>query len=103
MIIVIIGWVVFRAASLSDAWAMYSGMLGFNGWHISADQAWQIQNLELTTLVVGGVISIFGPTISIAVQMAPNAIRTSGNIGLLATACAALIAQTHSPFLYFQF
>lgn len=103
MVLVMIGWVLFRAETLMQAGAIYGGMLCLNGWAISSDLAWQIQKTEWVALVVGGLISVFGARVMTIVHITPKAIRTVGLSGLVALSCTALIAQTHSPFLYFQF
>ena len=42
MLVVMIGWVVFRAADLKGAFAVYGGMIGLNGVGLSDQLAWQI-------------------------------------------------------------
>lgn len=103
MVIVILGWVMFRAESVTQAFAIYAGMIGTNGLAISADLAWQIQPTELTALIIGFVLSVWGKDILRLARNIPHALRRSGELSLLGFACLALIAQTHSPFLYFQF
>ena len=103
MVLVMIGWVLFRAETLMQAAAIYAGMLGQNGWAITSDQAWQIQNTELAALIVGGLICVLGAHIMTILRAAPTTIRAAGVGGLMTLSCIALIEQTHSPFLYFQF
>ncbi len=103
MLLVLIGWVMFRAESLSQAVTVYSGMVGLNGWEISTDQIWRIQNSELLALVVGGLIATQGPLLKAWTQSSPRNLRVAGSVALMVMATAALVAQSHSPFLYFQF
>ncbi|MEL7463866.1 MAG: MBOAT family protein [Pseudomonadota bacterium] len=103
MTLVLIGWVLFRAESIGQAMAVYGGMIGLNGWAMSADQAWRLQNSELLMLAVGGLIATQGPALKAAVGASPAIARRTGNAALATFAVAALIAQTQSPFLYFQF
>lgn len=103
MVIVMLGWVLFRAETVSQAVVIYQGMLGANGWAISTQAAWQFQNTELAALIAGGVISIFGTQLSQWVANLPHGLRLPSVASLLAAACIALTAQSHSPFLYFQF
>lgn len=103
MMIVLLGWVVFRAETLGQAFGMYAGMAGVNGWAISPEISWQIQNTELAALIVGGVISVQGARIAAWFAGAPDILRLSYLSGLVTICFAALVAQTHSPFLYFQF
>lgn len=103
MVLVMIGWVLFRAETLMQAGAVYGGMLGLNGWALSSDLAWQIQNTHIAALIVGAMLSTLGRHIAPLVANLPFALRLSTNTALFCTASVALIAQSHSPFLYFQF
>lgn len=102
-LIVIIGWVVFRAASIEAAMTVYSGMVGLNGWAISIEQAWRIQPTEIWMLSIGAVISVCAPTIrSLQIQI-PEPIHLGATTALFIAAASSMIAQSYSPFLYFQF
>lgn len=103
MTVVLIGWVMFRAQSVGQAFDLYAGMLGLNGWAMSPDIAWQVQPTELTALGVGLVLSVCGRQIAGMLLQTPHPLRWAGSLGLLTTACLALVAQSQSPFLYFQF
>ncbi|NRB05160.1 MAG: MBOAT family protein [Rhodobacteraceae bacterium] len=103
MIIVMLGWVVFRAQSLGEAMNVYLGMAGVNGWSISASMGWQIQPTEMAALLIGFILSVAGREIAQALRTLPAMVRGTGQAALLGVACLALVAQTHSPFLYFQF
>ncbi len=103
MVLVLIGWVLFRAETVTQAADMYRGMLGVNGWNMSANLTWQTQNTEIAALLIGGLISVQGARLTAFATAFPYAFRTVGTTTLMAAAFAALIAQSHSPFLYFQF
>lgn len=103
MILVLIGWVLFRAETLGQAGAVYGGMLGLNGWSISSDQAWQIQNTEVLALVIGALISTQGAALQRLIASAPRTAHVAGGGLLFLAATTALVSQSHSPFLYFQF
>lgn len=103
MLIVIIGWVVFRAESLGQAFDVYAGMAGLNGWAMTADQAWQVQNTETVALLIAGLLSVGAATALRFASHVPAALRVASAFALMVVASAALLAQTHSPFLYFQF
>ncbi|MGB1266366.1 MAG: membrane-bound O-acyltransferase family protein, partial [Nereida ignava] len=103
MLIVIVGWVVFRAETIGQAFDVYAGMAGLNGWAMSADQAWRIQNTEIAALLIGGFLSVGGAMMLRLVDYTPASLRAAGTFSLMVIASAALLAQTHSPFLYFQF
>jgi len=101
--IVMIGWVLFRAETLANAGQIYVGMLGLNGWAISDGMAWQIRPSEVVALSLGAALSLFCQNIAAALRTVPDLAKRTGEAALLTAACTALIAQTHSPFLYFQF
>lgn len=102
-LIVILGWVIFRATTLGQAITMYGGMIGLNGWDISLDQAWQIQPTELCALLIGAVISVWGPTMLKRLQRIPEPVHLGSTAVLFLIAASSMIAQSYSPFLYFQF
>jgi alginate O-acetyltransferase complex protein AlgI len=103
MTAVMIGWVMFRAASVTEAFQVYAGMIGLNGWSLSDVIAWQIQPTEIAALIVGSVLSVFGQRLTAVFTNTPDGLRLISNFALMSLACIALLAQTHSPFLYFQF
>jgi alginate O-acetyltransferase complex protein AlgI len=103
MTAVMIGWVMFRAASVTDALTVYAGMVGLNGWSLSAAAAWQIQPTEIAALVLGSVIAICGHRLNDLAIRTPGVLRLTSTFALMGMACIALLAQSHSPFLYFQF
>lgn len=103
MTAVMIGWVMFRAASVTEAFQVYAGMIGLNGWSLSDVIAWQIQPTEIAALIVGSVLSVFGQRLTALFTNTPDGLRLISNFALMSLACIALLAQTHSPFLYFQF
>lgn len=103
MLIVMIGWVMFRAQDVAQAIAIYRGMLGLHGIALSEENSWQIQNTEITALLLGFALSLCGATLVSMTAHLPAIARRFGAALLMSCACTALIAQTHSPFLYFQF
>ncbi len=102
-LIVVLGWVVFRAATFSDALTMYEGMTGINGWAVSLGQAWQIHPSEICALLIGATISVCGPSIRWVGQTIPQPLYLSSVAVLFVIASSSMIAQSYSPFLYFQF
>lgn len=103
MVLVIFGWVLFRAETLGQAVNMWAAMAGVHGWAITAAVNWQIQPTEVLALIVGGLLSLFAQQASKAVRDVPQSIRVSATSAAFVAACAILIEQSHSPFLYFQF
>jgi len=103
MVLVMIGWVLFRAETVAQAVNVYTGMIGLNGIAISDAVAWQLQSSEQLFLFLGIVISVRGPWMLHLFRQAPEVLRYSAVASLMLAACLTLVAQNHSPFLYFQF
>ncbi len=99
MLLVMIGWVLFRAADVGAAMRMFHGMLGANGVALSPGVAWQVTPDRLG--VLGGAILL--------VYALPWLKRHEGQllryalVPLFLWAVATLSAQSFTPFLYFQF
>jgi alginate O-acetyltransferase complex protein AlgI len=99
MLLVMIGWVFFRAADLGGAGRMFEGMLGLNGLAFSDAFAWQVTPDRLGVLCIG---------IGLVYAM-PWLRKNSGSfarpflIPLFLWAVVTLSSQSFTPFLYFQF
>lgn len=115
MLIVVCGWVVFRAANLSEAMGMLRGMVGANGFGqgmsgLSDTTAWQINGMGLTMLLLG-IASIYaGPKLLevtngafARVPYLQKSMAYVSILGLFLLAVSRLLANSYSPFLYFQF
>ena len=61
LLLVMLGWVMFRADNVSDAFRMYRGMFGFNGLGLSDTLAWQVRGSELATLLLASVLVFVAP------------------------------------------
>lgn len=59
MVLVVVGWVMFRAQSLEGAVRMYAGMIGLSGLGISAELRWQIDGIAVAALTAA-VLGIYG-------------------------------------------
>ncbi|MEL7344531.1 MAG: MBOAT family protein [Pseudomonadota bacterium] len=99
MVFVMLGWVVFRAESLSDALAMYVGMAGVNGLAMRPELITLTAPTEVLFLITGAVLSI-APRLSLA-RLAWAPVFQSAALSVLCF--VVLQARTDSPFLYFQF
>ena len=110
-ILVILGWVMFRAENVTQAFVMYQGMFGANGVGISDYMHWQIKGIALSALVLGLAIIFIGPIVhklwqkqrtndEVKSYSAPLQVITCV---LFVLAVSRLLAQSYSPFLYFQF
>ena len=99
MLLVMVGWVLFRAADMSGAIRMFKGMLGINGVPFSASVEWQVTPDRLGILLLGIAL----------VYAMPWLRRTQGScaryllVPLFLWAVATLSSQSFTPFLYFQF
>lgn len=99
MLLVMLGWVLFRAADLGAAARMFQGMAGFNGNGWSPFMQWQVTPDKLAILLFGiGLIYAL-----------PWLKRKGGAyfryllVPLFLWAVATLSSQSFTPFLYFQF
>jgi alginate O-acetyltransferase complex protein AlgI len=109
--LVMIGWVMFRAHHVSDAFDIYAGMIGLNGFAMSPGFAWQISNLETAFLLLGfclvfceGLVRkrFFVGKMPL-IPISRGAVASVGLSCLTAVAVLKLSADAYSPFLYFQF
>jgi alginate O-acetyltransferase complex protein AlgI len=115
-LLVIIGWVLFRAENIGSAMTMYQGMIGMNGIGLSDYMNWQLKGVSLTMMVIGCLIIFVGPifknqrlnkevntTGDGSAVKSPSAIYQAMVAVLFILAVSRLLAQSYSPFLYFQF
>jgi alginate O-acetyltransferase complex protein AlgI len=99
MLLVIVGWVLFRAVDMAGAGRMFQGMLGLNGLAFSAPVEWQVTPDRVGILFLG-----------IGLVYAMPWLKSQGGsyvrhllFPLFLWAVATLSAQAFTPFLYFQF
>ena len=108
---VLLGWVVFRAHDVNEAWRLYAAMAGAHGWGISDGLAWQILPEQWWVLVGAMVLCalpVFGAWLPW--QRDPQAIRGGwrlcwqiGPSLAFTVAVVLLYSRAAVPFLYFQF
>lgn len=117
LLLVLIGWVVFRAENLSVAANVYTGMLGLNGIDLSLGLQLAFTREALLMLTVATVIAAFEPWIQDAFQQNQNVVVRPDGTVVMQTAMALPLAilligvvtvmkladSAYSPFLYFQF
>ncbi len=99
MVLVIIGWVMFRAVNMHEAFKMFGGMVGLNGWSISPEFSWHLTSDRIIMLVVAALLVYLLPTLRKIGQTAASYLL----IPLFLWAVATLSSQAFIPFLYFQF
>lgn len=99
MTLVVLGWVIFRAETLSQAASMYAGMAGLNGLAMRSELVTLTAPTEMVFLLLG-----------VAIAIAPRPIQPSRNwskalqsSALFGFCFVMLQARADSPFLYFQF
>jgi alginate O-acetyltransferase complex protein AlgI len=107
MLVVIVGWVLFRSATLSGALRLYAGMIGLNGLALSAELRWQVGGLELSVLGFALAAVYVGPWLvrraSLRNAWDPVQVGRLAAVPLFLVALLRTAAVSFSPFLYFQF
>lgn len=99
MLLVMVGWVLFRAADIASALRMFAGMLGLHGGALTDAVVWQVTPDRVGMLLVGVGLVYAMPWLK----------RTGGGplryllVPLFLWALATLSSQAFTPFLYFQF
>jgi alginate O-acetyltransferase complex protein AlgI len=109
MLVVLIGWVVFRAYTLKGAFAVYAGMIGLNGVGLSDALAWQAP-LDVLWMIPAALVVIYLPLLRDLLRTnlsgAPRrgvAFSTVGALTSFILAIVLLYSRDAVPFLYFQF
>jgi len=110
MVLVLLGWVMFRAESMSQALLMYKAMFGADTIRLSIDIALGINSLQKITLVVAILIIVFQGMRTRRFSFGRILLYRHSATFLLAAqfpffllSISKLIASNYSPFLYFQF
>lgn len=110
MLLVIIGWVVFRAESLSQALVIYRAMFLPDTLLFSASYQLEVKGLQLVVLVVA-VTTVMVSGLRQHNKKLENFIQGGSVTNTVAVmrlpifilALSSLVASDYSPFLYFQF
>jgi alginate O-acetyltransferase complex protein AlgI len=106
-LLVIIGWIMFRAESVGQAFSYYEKMFLTADFAISDAFAWQITGLSMTALIIGLAWVFIAPLIeyktAISFKKTRNIAVHSAIIILFVISVIKLGAENYSPFLYFQF
>jgi alginate O-acetyltransferase complex protein AlgI len=108
LVVVVVGWVIFRSPDLHYAEAMMRAMSGANGWQ---NEIWPtalyLNGYIWLVLAVGTVFSMPLPPLfdgSKAVySMIFTAVRELGILLLAVVSIASVASQTHHAFIYFRF
>ncbi|MFN3443545.1 MAG: MBOAT family O-acyltransferase, partial [Rhizobium rosettiformans] len=122
LLLVVIGWVMFRATSVAEAFSVYAGMLGLNGTAPSLEFLASVNQEHLVFILLAIVAVVMEPRFKHltdpdrvplagqpqvgpdgAIVAAPSIAYPLAMTALLAVTIARLAEQSASPFLYFQF
>jgi alginate O-acetyltransferase complex protein AlgI len=109
MLLVLIGWVLFRSPDLRTAGSMYAGMIGLKGLALSDALRWQLSPMALTVLAVAVVGMYVVPLVRERLSAAGGGWLRSVLLGraavvpLFVLAALKMSADSFSPFLYFRF
>ena len=104
MVIVLFGWVLFRAADISSALKMWKSMLGLSAVN-PADPILFAEVFTPTSVVfmLLALVYAFSPIRAFEWCQKISVPRLVTAFALFAFAVLALFTQTYNPFLYFQF
>jgi len=98
LVIVMIGWVFFRAPSFAVAADLLASLAGFHGGGVAPVVVWQMEPGALAALGVGVVWAAVEPRVFADGEARPWLLAA-----VFLAAVARLLAASYSPFLYFQF
>lgn len=103
-VIVLFGWVLFRADSIGEAWRMWKSMLGFNAVS-SADAILSAEIFTPTCLFFMALAALlsFWKFRSFDWCSKVSPVRMAVALAIFIVAILALFTQSYNPFLYFQF
>lgn len=118
MLVVMIGWVFFRADTLDHAWTFLKAMAGAGQPSHLAPHILQFLTPEIVTALLIGCIAAT-PVLGRLVRTGLDAVRSAAGgrvlvgtgealylaslFGLFALAVMSLAAGTYNPFIYFRF
>ena len=109
LLLVILGWIMFRAETVGDAVTLYGAMFRFDGLGFGDTLAGELTRLQLLALVIAGVLIAVelwrGRARAAAKERKPWQLTTMAllMLPLFALALLKLSSESYSPFLYFQF
>jgi alginate O-acetyltransferase complex protein AlgI len=96
-LLVLLGWVLFRSATFTDAATIYSRMI------VPAAGLKVATPALLLFLFIAGAVTHFGPTAETVVNAGLRGWRVVVLAGIFLVAVLRVLGSSGSPFLYFQF
>lgn len=108
LLLVMIGWVIFRADTVTSAFTLYSAMFTNSGLALSAIYTSSISSLQITMLFIAWLLIISnGAFVKLnegnKTSKTFSATFATVLLPLFVLSIFKLSAQSHSAFLYFQF
>lgn len=112
LFVILIGWILFRSASLTEAFTIMKSMFGFNNLPISNHQVYQFINDNWYTLIFAIILSTpivpfmkrkFIEGKKIESSLIFNITKSAFLTALFILVLLVLINSTYNPFLYFNF
>ncbi|OZG74311.1 membrane-bound O-acyltransferase family protein [Hahella sp. CCB-MM4] len=107
--LVLLGWVIFRAANVEEAVKVYNAMFFSGQWQFSDLYLESVNSLQIATLAIAYLLILM---LGFKEKFGADIVRTSWVrryavsailLPLFALSILKLSAQSYSPFLYFQF
>ncbi len=100
-VLVMLGWVLFRAPTLAEAGRMFWGLAGLAGW--GAVFPWTHAGLLHWGMWLLGLGLVFAARNTWEIRWRPTVWLALGLAALFLLCVAVFLVNTSSPFLYFQF
>lgn len=101
-VLVMVGWVFFRAADMGEAGAVLRGLCGLNGWGALDTVGAQAGGVAISGLAVAMLVAFWSPN-TWQIRWRFSVWQLAGLLLLFAAGLGAILVNTSSPFLYFQF
>jgi alginate O-acetyltransferase complex protein AlgI len=100
-VLVMFGWVLFRAPTLAGAGRVFAGLAGGNGW----GAAWPLGGAGALNwgALAFCLVLVFAARNTWEIRWRPSGWLTAALLALFALCVATFLVNTSSPFLYFQF
>ena len=107
IVVVVVGWVPFRAPDLITAWHYGLAMIGFGPalaeQHANDAVATFLTPMVMTALLTGAVFSFWRPSRQLLTLPLVLPLQRAVCLGLVLLSAARLAAGTYNPFIYFRF